>query len=175
MRRSWLILVGTAAVFVLVPLLWAHAEGDEPRVVVHKRAAGLKHYPCSQCHKAESSGEPKMPPRVPHNALRFKHMKYADDCYLCHDRSNMNNLRLFSKKSVPLDDSHLLCGQCHDHRHRDWKDGIHGKQVGSWRGARYRYTCADCHDPHSPKYKPTRTLPAPPRPKPGAKPGAKDD
>ncbi len=169
MGRSRLTLVGGALAFAVVPLLWAHAAGEESSVIVHKRSAGLKSYPCGpKCHKEEFTRPPHMPPRQPHHALRFKHMKNVGDCFLCHDRKNMNNLRLLSGKSIPMDDSHLVCGQCHSEKLRDWKRGMHGKQVGSWRGVRHRSTCADCHAPHQPKYRPTKTLPAPPRPNPGA-------
>ena len=87
------------------------------------------------------------------------------ECYQCHSKDKMDLLVLQDGKTVTIDDSHLLCGECHSLVKRDWDKAIHGKQVGSWSGTKHRYTCADCHDPHKPKRDKMKARPAPPRPK----------
>ncbi len=141
------------------------APAKPPRYITNARKQGLKTYPCSECHDKVTSQTPLMPPRRPHSHLKFAHMEGVAQCYHCHNPDKMDTLRLLTGKAVSLDDSHLVCGQCHMQKRRDWDLGIHGKLVGSWRGPRFRYTCADCHDPHAPKRPKMKAMPAPPFPR----------
>jgi formate-dependent nitrite reductase cytochrome c552 subunit len=63
---------------------------------------------------------------------------------------------------VKFDNIPALCGSCHGPTFRDWEAGAHGRTSGFWNrtlGSASRLSCANCHDPHSPKI-PTRQ-PAP--------------
>ncbi|RMH36846.1 MAG: hypothetical protein D6689_21720 [Deltaproteobacteria bacterium] len=137
----------------------------KPRVVVNRRAAGLKYFPCSECHDKIELRTPTTPPRPPHDRMTFKHMPGIEMCVQCHVRDDMDSLQLFTEEKISFDESDRLCGQCHPEKHADWELGSHGKVVGSWRGTRVRYTCADCHPPHEPAYRHTPTLPPPPFPR----------
>ena len=45
----------------------------------------------------------------------------------------------------------MLCGKCHGDKLRDWRDGIHGKRIGSFTstGKKRWFTCTECHNPHN--------------------------
>ncbi len=62
-----------------------------------------------------------------------------------------------------------LCGKCHGQIYRDWRDGIHGKRIGSWRdgGKKRWWVCTECHNPHDvqPGFKQLAPEPAPALPK----------
>ena len=133
-------------------------------VMISPRSQILAGYPCSDCHETLSLGEPQVPPRGPHHSLRFAHMESVGDCRQCHDYQNLDQLRLITGELVSFDDTERLCGQCHGRQRRDWHLGIHGKQVGSWRGLKHRYSCPQCHDPHRPGRVAVDPYPPPPRP-----------
>jgi len=146
----------------------AGAQEVPPRtadqVVVNDRTAGLEHYPCQRCHARIDEGDAVVPAPPPHEELRFDHMAGIERCFQCHRRDDLEELQLFSGEVIGLGESQRLCGQCHPERFDDWSHGIHGKQIGRWRGLAHRYTCADCHDPHHPAFAPMDARPAPPRP-----------
>jgi len=125
----------------------------------------MTNYPCAECHSNVPVKKPEGEIPRPHSSIKMKHMPNARHCYLCHDKTDRNKLRLISGQSVSFNDTPRLCGQCHPSRKRDWDRGIHGKHVGSWRGTSHRYSCSDCHDPHAPKRGTVRALPPPPFPK----------
>ncbi len=174
-RRRWLHVALVAAAGLGVGLLMvatvveASGEGTAeeaaappaPTVVVNARSAGLRRYPCSECHAQIELRTPTTPPRTPHNRMTFKHMPGIEMCVQCHVRDDMDSLQLFTEEKVSFDESDRICGQCHPEKHADWQMGIHGKTVGSWQRVRIRYTCADCHPPHQPAYQHTVTLPPP--------------
>lgn len=136
----------------------------EPNIVVNDRSPVIGDYPCSQCHDNFNARPVKRPPRSPHAAVKLDHMDTGYECYLCHAENDMDSLILRDGTKVPIGESHRLCGGCHSQVKRDWDDGIHGKQTGSWLGTRHRYTCADCHTPHAPKRGTMMALPPPVRP-----------
>ncbi|MEZ4743360.1 MAG: hypothetical protein R3B45_13090 [Bdellovibrionota bacterium] len=70
-------------------------------------------------------------------------------------------LELLNNRVLTFDESSQLCIQCHGSKGRDWKLAIHGKQVGSWNGAKTRFACVSCHNPHNPKYKKEHALKGP--------------
>lgn len=178
-RKRWLhvVLAGAGGMALAVAMLSTVvlAEGDESSaepeaaeparpaatVTVNQRAAGLRNYPCSQCHDKIELQKPTTPPRAPHNLMTFKHMPGIEMCVQCHVRDDMDHLQLFTEEKISFDESDRICGQCHPEKHHDWTLGIHGKVVGSWQTTRVRYTCADCHAPHDPRYRHTKTLPPP--------------
>lgn len=99
-----------------------------------------------------------------HQGLRYDHG--SQTCLSCHNSEDYNTLKRADGRSIPLNESMILCSQCHSTQHRDYLDGMHGGMTGYWdltRGGRTRNTCIDCHDPHHPKY-PTMTPVFPPKP-----------
>ncbi len=85
-------------------------------------------------------------------------------CFSCHDVAHRDRLAMEGGKTVGYDQVPQLCGKCHGPTWRDWQQGIHGKTIGSWRGGderQHRYTCTDCHDPHTPAFKAGIPLPGP--------------
>jgi formate-dependent nitrite reductase cytochrome c552 subunit len=65
---------------------------------------------------------------------------------------------------VPFTESYRLCGQCHGDKYRDWRWGVHGKRIGNWDGQKTYFLCVNCHNPHSPKFKPLKPMPVPTKP-----------
>ncbi|MCO4762972.1 MAG: hypothetical protein KC502_15760 [Myxococcales bacterium] len=155
------------------PLLLKGA--GKAKVVVSTRIGRSRLHPCQQCHDKvsrtqDAGGKPSHPP-LPltnkHEGLQFDHYDGIGNCYRCHSAKNMDHLELMTGVTVTLDESHRVCGQCHGEKMRDWRYGAHGKSIGSWAKTRYRMTCVDCHQPHSPAIKPVVAMPAPPFPKGG--------
>lgn len=140
-------------------------------VQIARREGSIALYPCNSCHdKIEPTDRP-LPLAGKHHTMVFAHFEGVTQCYLCHDRGDMNRLRLLTEDGLSFDASHRLCGQCHGEKMRDFDLGAHGKVVGGWRGSRYRYTCVDCHNPHHPQREQVLALPAPPFPASGIRKG----
>jgi hypothetical protein len=140
--------------------------------------------PCSECHDAaEDIAE------VAQLAASYRAMKDATEidpdsplhsqekfvldhgttdryCFDCHNPFNRDTLRLANGQPVPFNESYRLCGQCHGPKLRDWRAGVHGKRTGYWDWKKRYLLCVHCHDPHTPKFKPIKPLPPPPRPAP---------
>ena len=138
---------------------------DEEDVRVRPRTPDLQLYPCNSCHAHLPARDATDPPRPPHSATRLDHMRVETGCYACHQRDARNFLRLLTTdEQVSFDESHVLCGQCHGEKKRDWQLGIHTQQTGSWNGSKVRVTCVGCHDAHAPRRKAMKSEPAPQRP-----------
>lgn len=94
-------------------------------------------------------------------------------CWVCHDSSDMEMLRLVDGTLLSSANSPQLCQQCHQKRYEAWSEGTHG--IPAWKGVSVeidgaqRVGCTSCHDPHQPQVallgitKP-HPLPAPPPP-----------
>ncbi len=123
----------------------------ERKVVIPDRTKQMKKFPCNECHDNAKARDIQKELPSPHSTIVMKHMADARQCYTCHDKQNRDQLRMLTGVTISFNDTPKLCGQCHPARVKDWNLGIHGKQVGSWRGTSHKYSCADCHDPHSPK------------------------
>ena len=121
-------------------------------------------FPCSGCHNKD------MPPNRARRALEMHtdivltHDEEHRWCLDCHDAENRDQLHLASGDPVPFEESYRLCGQCHGEKYRDWRAGVHGRRVGQWNGAKRYLLCVNCHNPHSPRFKPLPPKPAPLRP-----------
>jgi hypothetical protein len=121
---------------------------------------------CATCH-ATFDPAPQLPDGPanlggPHAGMIFRHG--ANECRSCHDPAGYDHLRLATGESVPMTDAMRLCAQCHGPQARDYAHGAHGGMSGHWdlrRGPRVRNHCADCHDPHAPKFPMFRPAPAP--------------
>lgn len=133
---------------------------EAPPFAVTPRKDNLTVYPCSTCH---GLWKPDPTPRqlnAPH-AAAMKHGNGRMWCVDCHALKNRDVLEAVGGTKIHFDDSHLLCGQCHANRHRDWYFGAHGKRADNWSGERTLYNCAHCHDPHDPSIKPREPWPVP--------------
>ena len=121
-------------------------------------------FPCTQCHT--EPGDPKRRELGFHDDIQgmFAHDKEHRWCLDCHDNKNRNVLHLSNGDPVPFTESYRLCGQCHGDKFRDWRVGVHGKRVGNWDGTKTYFLCVNCHNPHSPKFKPLKPEPRPRRP-----------
>ena len=121
-------------------------------------------FPCSQCHAG------MQPPNVKRRVLTDMHteieLHHAEGrwCTDCHNPANRDKLRLISGELIDFSVSWKLCGQCHGDKLRDWKVGVHGKRTGYWNGDKQYLLCVHCHNPHDPKFKALKPLPAPVRP-----------
>lgn len=139
----------------------AAADQDEPKVTTTKPPLTEGIFPCSNCHAS-------MPPNKEKRDLSFHteiQLKHGDNwCLNCHDLTNRDMLHRASGELVPFEKLYKVCGQCHGNIYRDWKIGIHGKRVGYWNGEKTYYLCVNCHNPHSPKFKPLPALPVPAKP-----------
>jgi oxygen-independent coproporphyrinogen-3 oxidase len=121
----------------------------------------LTFFPCTACH---SHLTPDATPRklaAPHPAA-LNHGKGRMWCVDCHTLKDRDVLHTVAGTKVDFDDSHLVCGQCHGNRHRDWHFGAHGKRAENWNGERTLYNCTHCHDPHDPTVKPREPSKPPP-------------
>jgi len=92
--------------------------------------------------------------------------KRNNNCFNCHDETNLEFLQTRDGRQVKLADSPALCGSCHGPTYRDWEAGVHGRTSGYWKrdlGAIDRKVCTSCHDPHSPAFPPREPAPGPHR------------
>ena len=141
------------------------AESREERVItVVARVPDLVTFPCAErCH---GDREPDPTPRTLtefHTTIELAHGSAAQWCGFCHRVEDPDHLRLINGATVSFDDSDQVCGQCHGEMHRDWAEGIHGLDTGTWNGAASRRTCTACHDPHAPGPLTLVALPPPSR------------
>lgn len=122
-------------------------------------------FPCSQCH-ADMKSNPERRELYYHTEIAegFNHAEEQRWCLDCHNPDDRDQLRLVSGKLLSFEKSYSLCGQCHGTIFRDWKAGIHGKRSGEWNGQKLYRLCVHCHNPHQPKFKQIKPLPAPMRP-----------
>lgn len=119
-------------------------------------------YPCSDCHADQAANQTVRMLEDEHDQIVLRHgTKW---CYTCHDPANHDFLRLADGSSLAFSRSHLLCGQCHGPKLRDWRLGIHGKRTGNWKGQKHYLLCAHCHNPHDPRFPSMQPKPPPKRP-----------
>ena len=80
----------------------------------------------------------------------FQHGRGAIWCLDCHHNTKRNMLVDHAGDPIAFDQSQKLCGKCHGDKLRDWRDGIHGKRIGSFvsDGRKRWFTCTECHNPH---------------------------
>ena len=119
-------------------------------------------FPCTQCH--DKPGDKTRRELGFHDDVKFEHDAEHRWCLDCHDNNNRDVLHLSNGDPVPFTESYRLCGQCHGDKFRDWRVGVHGKRIGMWDGQKTYYLCVNCHNPHSPRFKPLKPEPPPTRP-----------
>jgi hypothetical protein len=123
-------------------------------------------FPCSDCHEDMDVNPERRELEDEHVEISemFNHASDQRWCLDCHNPDNRDVLRLANGDLVSFEESYNLCGQCHGTIFRDWKAGIHGKRTGEWNGKKQYRLCVQCHNPHSPKFKPIKPLPPPNNP-----------
>ena len=119
-------------------------------------------FPCTQCHAGP--GDKTRRELGFHEDIKFEHDAEHRWCLDCHSNENRDVLHLSNGDPVPFTESYRLCGQCHGDKYRDWRVGVHGKRTGMWDGQKTYFLCVNCHNPHSPRFKPIRPEPRPVRP-----------
>jgi hypothetical protein len=87
-----------------------------------------------------------------------------NNCFNCHDETNLTQLQTRDGHEVTFTHSQLLCGSCHGPTLRDWEAGVHGRTSGFWDrslGPADRKLCVNCHNPHSPRFPGRQPAPGP--------------
>lgn len=120
------------------------------------------HVPCATCHALRT------PARLPsamselrafHQGMTFGHGPLP--CGACHTVGDQRSLHAADGQPVALRDAIVLCRQCHGPQARDYDHGAHGGMTGHWdlsAGGRSRNHCVECHDPHVPRFQPSRPV-----------------
>jgi hypothetical protein len=121
-------------------------------------------FPCSSCHSGLKVNRTRRPLTDMHADIVLTHDAEHRWCLDCHDAENRDMLHLASGERLSFDESYRLCGQCHGEKYRDWRAGVHGRRTGDWNGHKAYLLCANCHNPHQPRFKPIEPRPAPVRP-----------
>ena len=141
------------------PGAWRQPLLDAKQAVVQGQTR-----PCSECHRLFAPS-PETVDRVSiqHDNIKMHHGMNTR-CLNCHDGADRDKLVLHDGTLVEFSDASRLCSNCHGTVYRDWQRGMHGKTMGSWDasgGKQERLRCNECHDPHSPAYKPMVPLAGP--------------
>lgn len=126
-------------------------------------------FPCTDCHDPEipvNAKRRKM--KTAHQEIVLEHDAEHRWCLDCHSAENRDKLHLASGELIDFTESYRLCGQCHGDKYRDWRAGVHGRRSGNWDGKKTYLLCVNCHNAHSPSFKPLAPKPAP-RPPQGGK------
>ena len=77
-------------------------------------------------------------------------------CWTCHVSTDMTKLTLKNGTELELSQAPQLCGECHEQRYSEWKEGTHGLPLVA------QANCVYCHNPHQPEVNLTGiTLPHP--------------
>jgi len=147
----------------------APAAGDAAEFPVPMKPLPKTITPCRACHGPEKDFQINWTReeglRV-HTHIRLNHGGNKVWCLDCHSPLERNYLRPLSDgRLIPFEQSHELCGKCHGTKYRDWRHGIHGKRTGNWNGDKTYALCTQCHDPHSPRFRPIQPLPPPAKPR----------
>jgi hypothetical protein len=132
-------------------------------------ASGLDCYACHEKGrplKLEFDAESDVILAKEHSDIHMGHGRHKrnNNCFNCHDESNLEFLQTRDGHQVKLVDSPRLCGSCHGPTYRDWEAGVHGRTSGYWKrelGAIDRKVCTSCHDPHSPAFPGREPAPGP--------------
>ena len=142
-----------------------HAQEMPP---LKERRMPPRYNQCHLCHlKKNKYFMPKAKQTHREHADRqLQHGNLDISCNSCHDINNSNYLRSYSKaEPASFANPSPVCLRCHRDRYREWKNGTHGKRIGGWDPKLQKwYSCVDCHNPHSVKFKPLKAEPPPVRP-----------
>lgn len=125
-------------------------------------------YKCNNCHDHFTSVRTTQngvdgPLIGDHKNLVLNHGA-NDRCLNCHHPKNREAFVNHDGSEIPYEKSVDLCRKCHGPKYNDWLKGVHGRPIGFWdaqKGESKKGVCIQCHDPHSPKFKPIKSAPAP--------------
>ena len=120
------------------------------------------YFPCMDCHAGEVPNRTRRELEDDHDDLELAHGDLW--CHDCHTAGDYDRLHRADDTAVGFDESWRLCTQCHGKKLADWRAGVHGKRTGYWWGAKEYRSCVQCHDPHSPAWKPIEAKRPPKRP-----------
>ena len=129
--------------------LMLHMDGDE--------------YECSMCHVGFEGNLTQDALAGQHENIKFDHGLNIR-CLNCHHKDNADAYIYHDGSEIPGDDPTRLCAKCHGPHYRDWSKDVHGRVNGSWDKEvreQTRLDCIQCHDPHSPSFKPMTADPPP--------------
>ncbi len=122
---------------------------------------------CFICHALWVKVPPDPTVRTPmfaHAAIKLNHGA-NDRCYNCHLIYDRNMFTDADGRAIMVQTPEKACVMCHGLIYKDWQNGTHGLRRGKWQVEktfdRETFTCTECHDPHSPKFKFTDFAPAP--------------
>ena len=119
-------------------------------------------FPCTRCHDPTlTANTERRVLQKAHADIRLEHDAEHRWCLDCHNADNRDVLQSAGGAPIPFAESYRLCGQCHGDKYRDWKAGVHGKRTGEWNGQKQYLLCVNCHNPHSPRFKPLAPMPPP--------------
>ena len=128
---------------------------DRPRFYALARTSAIEKYPCATCHtmpieRLRSAADAR---RRAHWDITLDHAPPAVmSCATCHTLDAPDRLRTLEHRPVDFDHGYQVCAQCHSRQASDWAAGAHGKRVGGWAPPRVVYACAQCHNPHRPRW-----------------------
>ena len=118
-------------------------------------------YNCMECHSLFSAKWRYDRPMAEHQNIKLDHGNNRY-CLNCHHATNRNAFNDYDGSEIAQTEVVQLCAKCHGTTFRDWQAGVHGRQNGYWlseKGTKTKLRCIQCHDPHSPKFKPMQPLP----------------
>lgn len=149
----------------LLPEVAAAGTSDpEGTYRVREPLAYEDYFPCSDCHGEMEVNRERRELEEMHDDIVLDHGPKERWCFDCHNPDDRDSLRLANGTLISFEESYRLCGQCHGTIFRDWRQGIHGRRDGYWNGAKSYLLCANCHNPHAPRFQPIKPLPPPVRP-----------
>ncbi|HTN95215.1 MAG TPA: hypothetical protein VMJ33_11590 [Gallionella sp.] len=158
-------------------------RGDFANAVVKPRTPQLMYYNmgpngCESCHDGNIVPYPKnkkprlitMHQDIVNNSLELMHGRGAIWCLDCHSAKHRNKLIDREGNEFSFNQPQKLCGSCHGENYIDWRAGIHGKRIGSWKsgGKKRWWVCTECHNPHTvqiERFNPLQPEPPPPLPR----------
>lgn len=132
----------------------------------------LSDFDCYGCHERgqpptlrfDEKGVLIIPPEHSNIVMQHGTHERNNNCFNCHNETNLTLLQTRDRHEVTFANSQLLCGSCHGPTLRDWEAGSHGRTSGYWDrslGAMDRKLCVNCHNPHSPKFPGRKPAPGP--------------
>ena len=128
---------------------------DRPRFFALARTPAIEKYPCTTCHTLPIEKMRSAPgaPRRAHWDVALDHAPASVmSCATCHALDAPDRLHTLQGQPVDFDHSDQVCAQCHGRQASDWASGAHGKRVGGWAPPRVVLPCAQCHNPHAPRW-----------------------
>ena len=131
--------------------------------------SGLDCYACHERNKPlklklDAEGNVIVPKEHDDIVMGHGRHKRNNNCFNCHDETNLELLQTRDGRHLKLVESPALCGSCHGPTYRVWEAGVHGRTSGYWKrdqGAIDRKVCTSCHNPHSPPFPSRQPAPAP--------------